>query len=180
MALSPAIPTSKESDLMAKINVSALRPVEAVTEKREFTDPNQSGVVIELAFTAAPDFNTNIVIQNRAAEYVRQFVESGYPILSPNGKKVEISPRLCELIAAIQTLEQPQDDGSRYQFEEWAKISYSMRSAFSQIVIWTSELVEKVGGIVADDGTVQVPNDSAAATGNSSEPPPNITPQVTP
>lgn len=143
------------------------RPASLGEETRTFTDPKQPGREITLTFLADADYSTTLTSQILAATYANNKIgPMAFPI-KYGGRLINITPALCGVIALLETMQKPDETGTKYSFDQWAALNVAMPSAMAQIAEWAYELIDQSDAAETPDGDVKVPNDLAASSGTA-------------
>jgi len=158
---------------MAKINPFKNRRLRGITESRTFKDLAQPGVEVSVTLASQPGSATQLTIEGNASNMAERFVlDTLAEGIWLEGTELKVTLPLCYCIATIQTLDAGAKD-DRYTFEEWVAISYTMPTAFDDIVKWAGALLGAYEELENPDGSTPLPNDSAEGSGQLSGPPPS-------
>jgi len=152
---------------MPKVDFSSMRRLHGVRETKTFTDPERPKDPVTVTLESKPGTVTQLSIAAHAQQLQERFLDTasvGVFIGTPEDRvEARITAELCTVIATIQILDVT-PVGDRYSFEDWVQMAELMPTAFADIVVWAQ-------GLIGQTERGEVPNASAAATGESSPPP---------
>lgn len=166
---------------MARLNPLSLRVPDVITETRTFVDPLQTytdpaitdekGVPIPqfhnltLTMRADASWQAQQAAARKGEEYVKQWVkpepleegaEPPPPValsIPELGRRVLLTEDDCGIIAGLETMQVVAEGEESYTLIDWYAFSVVMPSAFSEILGWTSTLLQRAAGLLKNVST---------------------------
>jgi hypothetical protein len=135
----------------------ALKRPEIVTDTRTFTDPAQPGLELTLTANGSPDYAVQVHMKELGDAYAAKHIGK-FPVMV-DGRKVDVTPSLCSLIASITVMVVKTDEIKDWDFPQWAAIAVAMPKAFGEIVDWCAKLAAPSKRTVGENEEAKVPND---------------------
>lgn len=151
---------------------SLLRPA-PVTETRVFVNEARRRKMT-LTFSAESDHSLMLRVLRKADEYVETFIHgrperdgsgrptgrrSVAPLRPVGGRPITPDPDLFYKVAVLEALEVKPEGRRKYDVFDWAALSVTDNSMFTDISLWGASLLDRASGEASD-----LPNDSGAAS----------------
>lgn len=156
---------------MPKVDLSSMRRLHGVRATKTFTDPSWPNDPVTVTLESKPGTATQLSIAAYSQQLQDRFLAPGAMgvfIGNPEDRvEARITAEICQVIATVQ-IHDVTPAAEKYTFEEWVQMAELMPSAFSEIVMWAQSMIGKT-----EQG--EVPNASATATVESSQPQQTLT-----